>query len=114
MPAISWSSLGAHVAHKPRSAFQHTCSHTHCPQRWHWWKYGFISSTALASALSLVEPRLPSRIHSASQPSCAALSPRLPPTRSPPSLSIRPPNPVAECWNEELYPLPQRRQKNSN
>ena len=37
-----------------------------------------------------------------------------PPTTSPPSLSSRPPNPVTECWNEELYPLPHRRQKNSN
>jgi hypothetical protein len=55
----------------------------------------------LGYALSRVEPRAPSRIHSASRPSCAAFSPTLPPTRSPPSRSIRPPNPVAECWNED-------------
>src|SRR5579875_1585633 len=114
MPAISWSSLGAQVAHRPRSSFQQTSRHTHWPQRWHCMKWGFISSTALASALSREEPRTPSRSHSASQPSSLALSPIEPPSRSPPIASRRPPNPVTECWNEEEYPLPHRRQKNSN
>src|SRR5690242_2499642 len=56
IPAIWRSSRGAHVVHSPRCPFQHTCSHTHWPQRWHWWKKGFISSTARASALSRVDP----------------------------------------------------------
>src|SRR5204862_79264 len=66
------------------------------------------------SALSRVDPRVPSRIHSASQPSCDAFCPTSPPSRSPPIFSSRPPNPVTECWKLDEYPLPQRWQKNSN
>ena len=114
IPAISWSSRGAHWVHRPRSPFQQTCSQTHWPQRWHWLKCACISWAALPSALSRVEPRVPSRSHSASQPSWDAFCPTSPPSRSPPIFSSRPPNPVTECWKLDEYPFPQRWQKNSN
>src|SRR5512142_1371238 len=55
--AIAWSSLGAQLTHSPRSVFQQIWSQTHWPQLWHCLKYGCISCTAFASALSRVELR---------------------------------------------------------
>src|SRR5918992_2122541 len=97
--AISCSSFGESLTQSPYSSFQQISLHTCWPHRWHCMKYGFISSTALASALSLAWDSVRSL---ASVPAYPRF-PRPPLPSSPPSpRATLVPTPSAEPWNPDL------------